>query len=309
MERIASGVQAHQCWAKKMMSYAMERDLVEADRPLVDTPRRNERGIRGFPQAGHGGLGEERLFPRARRRCSVIRSSRSTRHVVNRRAFLYGAGGIAIGLPYLEGMPERSAWRAQTNTPVFSLFICGACGVEPKRFWPSATGALSTVLASGDKAVNELKEHAANLLIVKNISFPNQGPQGCGHAEGLVQALTGTKPKSTGSKATAAGPSADVVISKAVNPSGTDPLTLYAGNIKNGYIAERVVLRPERQRARRRRYTVQALSDADGRRADWDRGPGHWRRHHAAAQAVDHGRAPGPKEERRRSMSTPSSSP
>jgi hypothetical protein len=37
MERIASGVQAHQCWAKKMMSYAMERDLVEADRPLMDT--------------------------------------------------------------------------------------------------------------------------------------------------------------------------------------------------------------------------------------------------------------------------------
>jgi hypothetical protein len=169
----------------------------------------------------------------------VTRSSRPMRHVVNRRAFLYGAGGIAIGLPYLEGMPERSAW-AQTNTPVFSLFICGACGVEPKRFWPSATGALSTALASGDKAVNELKEHAANLLIVKGVNFPNQGPQGCGHAEGLVQALTGAKPKSTGSKATAAGPSADVVISKAVNPAGTDPLTLYAGNIKNGYIAERL---------------------------------------------------------------------
>ena len=30
--------------------------------------------------------------------------------VVNRRAFLYGAGGVAIGLPFLEGLPERSAW-------------------------------------------------------------------------------------------------------------------------------------------------------------------------------------------------------
>jgi hypothetical protein len=37
MELIASGVQAHQCWSKKMMSYAMERDLVEAVRPLMDT--------------------------------------------------------------------------------------------------------------------------------------------------------------------------------------------------------------------------------------------------------------------------------
>jgi Protein of unknown function (DUF1592)/Protein of unknown function (DUF1595)/Protein of unknown function (DUF1588)/Protein of unknown function (DUF1585)/Protein of unknown function (DUF1587) len=37
MEKMASGVQAHQCWAKKMMSYAMERDLVEGDRPLMET--------------------------------------------------------------------------------------------------------------------------------------------------------------------------------------------------------------------------------------------------------------------------------
>ena len=32
---MASGSQAHQCWAKKMASYALERDLVEAERPLV----------------------------------------------------------------------------------------------------------------------------------------------------------------------------------------------------------------------------------------------------------------------------------
>jgi hypothetical protein len=36
MELMASGSQAHQCWAKKMTSYALERDLVEADRPLVE---------------------------------------------------------------------------------------------------------------------------------------------------------------------------------------------------------------------------------------------------------------------------------
>jgi len=36
MQRMADGVQAHQCWAKKMASYALERDLVEADRPLVE---------------------------------------------------------------------------------------------------------------------------------------------------------------------------------------------------------------------------------------------------------------------------------
>jgi hypothetical protein len=165
---------------------------------------------------------------------------KAKRHVVNRRAFLYGAGGIAIGLPYLEGLPERSAW-AQGAEPVFTMFIVAACGVEPKRFWPTeSSGALSQILATGDKAINELKDHAANLLILKNVNFPNDRPSGCGHAEGLCQSLTGRAPKSNGSQAQASGPSVDFTISKAANPSGTAPLTLYGGNLNNGFIEERI---------------------------------------------------------------------
>jgi len=37
MELIASGTQAHQCWAKKMASYALERDLVESERPMIES--------------------------------------------------------------------------------------------------------------------------------------------------------------------------------------------------------------------------------------------------------------------------------
>lgn len=162
----------------------------------------------------------------------------SKRKVVNRRAFLYGAGGIAIGLPFLEGLPERSAWAAGAE-PVFTLFMVAACGVEPKRFWPSSTGALSTLLSSGDKAVNQLADHADNLLIVRGVNFPIIG-RGCGHSEGLVQSLTGAEPRTSGAQAVASGPSVDVVISDAVNPQGIDPLTLYAGNINNGYIEERI---------------------------------------------------------------------
>jgi hypothetical protein len=169
----------------------------------------------------------------------VSRQKSFKRHVVNRRAFLYGAGGIAIGLPFLEGLPERSAWAAGAE-PVFTFFMCAACGVEPKRFWPSSFGDLTTLLASGDKAVNELKAHAANLLIIKNVDFPQTGPQGCGHAEGLCQALTGAAPSNAGSKSTAKGPSVDYVISQAMNPMGTDPITLYAGNLNNGFIEERL---------------------------------------------------------------------
>jgi hypothetical protein len=36
MELMASGNQAHRCWSKKMASYALERDIVESDRPLVE---------------------------------------------------------------------------------------------------------------------------------------------------------------------------------------------------------------------------------------------------------------------------------
>jgi hypothetical protein len=36
MQLVASGVQAHQCWAKKMASYALARDMVDAERPLVE---------------------------------------------------------------------------------------------------------------------------------------------------------------------------------------------------------------------------------------------------------------------------------
>lgn len=47
MEQIASGAQAHQCWAKKMMSYGMERDLVEADRPLMESLARTSAATGG----------------------------------------------------------------------------------------------------------------------------------------------------------------------------------------------------------------------------------------------------------------------
>ena len=36
MQEIASGPQAHQCWSKKLASYALERDIVDAERPTVE---------------------------------------------------------------------------------------------------------------------------------------------------------------------------------------------------------------------------------------------------------------------------------
>ena len=36
MQEIASGAQAHECWSKRLASYALERDIVDAERPLVE---------------------------------------------------------------------------------------------------------------------------------------------------------------------------------------------------------------------------------------------------------------------------------
>ena len=160
--------------------------------------------------------------------------------VINRRAFLR-AGAVAVGLPFLEGLPERSAWAADAP-PVFSLFIVAACGVVGQRFFPDSTGPLSvaSLAAASDKATRVLSPHADHLLFVKNVNFPMSRPTNCGHSQGLCQSLTAAPAAGGGSTAYATGISADMVIAQAVNEGGTDPLTLYAGNRGNGYIAERI---------------------------------------------------------------------
>ncbi|WP_437911235.1 DUF1552 domain-containing protein [Sorangium sp. So ce302] len=162
------------------------------------------------------------------------------RRGMNRRAFLR-AGGVAIALPFLEGLPSRSAWAAD-STPVFSLYIVAACGVVGKKFFPDETGQLTTdgLAAMTDKATHVLAPHAPNLLFIRGINFPMGGPTNCGHAQGLCQALTARPAQGGGRTAASTGVSADVVVAQLVNEGGAEPLTLYAGNRKNGYIAERI---------------------------------------------------------------------
>lgn len=159
---------------------------------------------------------------------------------INRRAFLR-AGSIAIGLPFLEGLPERSAWAAG-NTPTFAFFVCAACGVVGKNFFPAATGALTTasLMSDADRGVSPLAPYADNLLFVNGVSFPLNGPTNCGHAQGLAQALTAVQPQGGGKTVASGGPSVDVLLAPLVNANKADPMTLYAGNRKNGYIAERL---------------------------------------------------------------------
>jgi len=168
------------------------------------------------------------------------------RSTINRRAFLRGAGGVAVALPFLEGYLERSAFGALPTNPVFGFFICTANGVvqaggsDPEKFWPMALGAIDTptLAAATDRCTSLLADHASRLLFVKGINYPNGGT-GCGHASGLAQTLTGLAPTGAGNKAVSTGVSADTAIAQLVNPAGVDPLTLYSG-LKEGYINEKL---------------------------------------------------------------------
>jgi hypothetical protein len=171
-----------------------------------------------------------------------------------RRAFLRTMGALGLSLPFLEGLPERSAWAQTASAPVFGLFICTANGVvqsfrdEPEKFWPTALGPLTVSgmqAFAGDRATGVLAEHAEQLTMVRGIKYPFPG-NGCGHALGLVQCLTAARPTGTSNTATASGISADTRIADSLNPSGVEPLSLYSG-LKEGFINEKLSFRAPNQ--------------------------------------------------------------
>ena len=312
MQVLASTPQTHTCYAKKLASFgsaARHRGQRHAAAQRADG---EQHGVHRLGQADDRRPRQERRVPHPRRRDPVKRKPEGTkdsvspiinretgklygfrpvpeapRSTINRRAFLRGAGTVAIGLPFLEGLPERSAWAA-SSPPVFSFFMVAACGVVGNRFFPTATGALSSsALSSSGTAVAALAPHAANLLFIKNLNFPNGGPKSCGHAEGLCQSLTAIAPGSTGSTAYSGGISADMVIAQAVN-GGADPFTLYAG-AKN-YIAERISFKGGRRwtGAGGRPQPLHAL--CQGRRADDDQ---QHRHHHDGSRSLPSWPPPG----------------
>ena len=262
MQVLASTPQTHTCFAKKLAAYGLQRYVTPSDMPTADGHGVGRHDVRNeLGEAAHHPARQKRRVPHPRRslvmrdpkdiarpvvdnesgKLQGFRLSRegARKNAINRRAFLRGAGTVAIGLPFLEGMPERSAWAAG-SPPVFTMFIVGSCGVVGESFLPDATGALTTSGLAGmtTKAVSALSAHAPNLTMLKQINWP-QNVKSCGHAEGLCQAMTAIVPGATGHGAYAGGPSADVVIGKAVNPTGVDPIIAYSA-AKGAYIADRI---------------------------------------------------------------------
>jgi Protein of unknown function (DUF1552) len=160
----------------------------------------------------------------------------------SRRSFLRGVAGVSVALPFLESLPDRSAWAAD-ETPTFSLFICAAGGVVPEKFFPAARGALTNEgLADAGKATSQLSRHAERLLFVSGVDYDPSFSDI--HREGFIMSLTGaraqSKPGASGCGQpspclVAAVRSADWEVSARVAPA-SDPLVLYYG--QRGFTTE-----------------------------------------------------------------------
>lgn len=154
---------------------------------------------------------------------------------LTRRRMLRGLGGVALALPFLEGLAPKKARAQQAVGDGFAVFFRQANGVaqqsgsEPERFFPRALGAL-TAESMADRAVDELSAYRSKLLILKNVNYGSYN-WGDGHAAGALHALTARPPvvDGAGGSAEAAGESIDHRIGRALNDGGRESLFMYAG--------------------------------------------------------------------------------
>jgi hypothetical protein len=144
-------------------------------------------------------------------------------------------GGVSIGLPFLESVPERSAW-AQAEQPVFVMFMGTANGIIPDDFWPPE-GPLTDLILEPN-ATGILGEFAEHLLFIRGLRYPRI-PTNDTHGQSYPQMLTGAPFSDTRTNALAHSTAAslDVLLAPFLNAGGADPLTLYSG-MKEGYINE-----------------------------------------------------------------------
>jgi hypothetical protein len=117
----------------------------------------------------------------------------------------------------------------------YAVFMRQGNGVLQDQFWPTQPGPITTAslqqdLDTEDRAVGVLAQYAAKMNVVRGLSYDFSG-SGCGHADGCLQCLTAAdRDGDNSNESLAMGPSIDWVISQALDPAGTEPVSLYAGN-------------------------------------------------------------------------------
>ncbi len=157
---------------------------------------------------------------------------------MQRRHFLRGACGVAVGLPFLESLAPRSARAADGDTPRRFVYVHQCNGVEMNRFFPNGNyGALDAGMLAGT-SLAPLSDHVSKLCIPRGI---HTAPRGFGwdevpgddHAKGMAHRLTGSPIGSEFSS----GISVDQEIANALNESGRPALNLQVGRAGSGVLS------------------------------------------------------------------------
>jgi Protein of unknown function (DUF1552) len=151
----------------------------------------------------------------------------------NRRRFLRGLGGVAIGLPALDIFQSRARGAVPPTRKIYSALMLQQNGSiqgnggDPDMFWPTAMGAISAAAMAGadaERATSELAAYASKLIFIRGVNFKYSR----NHDGGPIAASTGAPITGTGVKQLPVSESADYFIARNLSP-GQEPLTLYAG--------------------------------------------------------------------------------
>jgi hypothetical protein len=156
-----------------------------------------------------------------------------------RRNFLRGAGGVAVGLPFLESLAPRRARAGGADVPrrFVAFFECNGCEME--RFFPTGSyGALSAGMLAGT-ALEPVSGFVNKMLVPRGIHMVPRGfgwdpSAGDDHAKGMGCKLT-AQPLLDGT-IYANGISVDQEIANQLNESGRPALNLHVGYRAQGQL-------------------------------------------------------------------------
>lgn len=159
-------------------------------------------------------------------------AKRTIQSMMDRRLFLRGVGGVALALPTLEAFTSRKAM-AQASAKVYTAFMCEQNGTVPERFYPNALGPLTAATMMGS-AVEDLIPLAADIMVIRGISWTHGNGVGCGHSSGCNTSLTASRAVGSANRSLPTKESADYRIGQLLM---REPLNLYSGR-KSSYLGD-----------------------------------------------------------------------
>jgi hypothetical protein len=129
------------------------------------------------------------------------------RKVMSRRSLLRGAGGVAIGLPFLDAMRSRSVWGAEGDAPIRAFNVFFGLGYPMPLQAEGYAGPMEPLSAFSDK-----------LLVVRVVDHVRADIPGVNaHFDGATTAFNAIP---SAGEVQAGGPSIDQILRQQMYPNG-----------------------------------------------------------------------------------------